>query len=124
MDDEGLIIVGRAARERMVTHPTLTTSQFKRIMGTGQSIKLGEKKFSAVDLSALIIRSLLADADADADAELELNVPIDSVVVSVPAYFNDTQRKATCLAARLAGLNDARLINEPTAAALAYGLHD
>lgn len=112
------VLVGRAAQERMVTHPQLTAATFKRLMGTDQEIALGERRFRPEELSAMVLRSLLADAEA------ALGTRIEEAVISVPAYFSDAQRKATRTAGELAGIRVERLINEPTAAALAYGLRD
>jgi molecular chaperone HscC len=117
LDDGGEVLVGRAARERLLTHPELTAAAFKRQMGSDREIHLGERKFRAEELSSLLLRALKADAEA------WLGEEVKEAVVSVPAYFNDTQRKATKIAGQLAGLTVERLINEPTAAALAYGLH-
>jgi molecular chaperone HscC len=119
VSDEGELLVGQAAKERLMTHPNRTASVFKRHMGTSKLYKLeGETHaFTAEDLSALVLQSLRDDA------EYALGCSISDVVISVPAYFNDTQRKATRNAAHIAGLNVVRLINEPTAAALSYGLH-
>ena len=111
------VIVGLAARERQVSHPELTATAFKRYMGSRRRIALGGKYFYAEELSALVLRSLKADAEA------ALGEPISDAVITVPAYFNDKQRKATRRAGELAGLHVERLINEPTAAALAYGIH-
>lgn len=116
--DGDTVLVGRAARERLVTHPQLTAAIFKRLMGTDHEVRLGERRFRPEELSALVLRSLLADAEA------ALGVRIEEAVISVPAYFSDAQRKATRTAGELAGIRVERLINEPTAAALAYGLHD
>jgi molecular chaperone HscC len=116
--EDDTVLVGRAARERLVTHPQLTTATFKRLMGTDHEVMLGERRFRPEELSALVLRSLLADAEA------ALGVRIEEAVISVPAYFSDAQRKATRTAGELAGIRVERLINEPTAAALAYGLRD
>ncbi|MDM4958149.1 Hsp70 family protein [Escherichia coli] len=86
-------------------------------MGSNTNWRLGSDTFNAPELSSLVLRSLKEDA------EEFLQRPIKDVVISVPAYFSDEQRKHTRLAAELAGLNAVRLINEPTAAAMAYGLH-
>ena len=118
LDDDNTLFVGKTARERMVTYPDATASIFKRYMGTNREIKLKKKVYGAVELSALILKSLKEDA------ETHLDETITEAVISVPAYFNDAQRKATILAGELAGLKVERLINEPTAAAMAYGLHD
>ncbi len=118
LNDDGEVIIGMAARDRLVTHPDRTAATFKRFMGTDREIRLGKKKFRAEELSALVLRSLKADAEA------ALGETVTEAVISVPAYFNDTQRKATRVAGELAGLDVQRLINEPTAAALAYGLEN
>jgi molecular chaperone HscC len=118
MDESGAVLVGAIARERLYKYPDRTVASFKRLMGSQQSVKLGGKEFRPEDLSALILRSLKADAEA------VLGVPVDEVVISVPAYFNDQQRKATRLAGELAGLTVKRLVNEPTAAALFHGIRD
>jgi len=116
--EDGALLVGQTARERLVTRPDRTAASFKRSMGTQQAIKLGEREFKPEELSALVLRSLIADAEA------HLGVGVHEAVVSVPAYFNDQQRKATRLAGELAGLNVRRLVNEPTAAALFHGIHE
>lgn len=118
ISDDGEILVGKTAADRLVTHPDLTVAAFKRAMGTERVFSLGKERFRPEELSALLLRNLVRDA------EEQSGEPVASAVISVPAYFNDTQRKATHLAAELAGLRVDRLINEPTAAALAYGLHD
>lgn len=116
--EDGTLLVGRAAKDRLLTHPQLTAARFKRYMGTEHELKLGKKSFRAEELSSFVLRSLRADAEA------HLGHGVDEAVISVPAYFNDIQRKATITAAEFAGLKVNRLINEPTAAALAYGLQD
>lgn len=116
--DDGALLVGQAAKDRLVTHPNLTTARFKRYMGTDREAKLGKKSYRAEELSALILRALKSDA------ENNLGHEVSQAIISVPAYFNDVQRKATMSAAKLAGLEVNRLINEPTAASLAYGLQD
>jgi molecular chaperone HscC len=118
LDENGEIIVGLPARERQVTHPDRTATAFKRYMGAQRRIRLGERNFLPEELSALVLRSLKTDA------ETHLNCPVTGAIITVPAYFNDKQRKATRRAGELAGLNVERLINEPTAAALAYGIHE
>ena len=117
LDDDGAVLVGDAARARLVTHPERTVASFKRFMGTPHLTRLARGRvMRPEELSSLVLRSLKADAEAD------LGGPIDEAVISVPAYFNDIQRKATLDAAKLANLKVERLINEPTAAALAYGV--
>jgi molecular chaperone HscC len=117
VDEDGTILVGRAARERLQTHPQLTASVFKRYMGSDKTITLGKREFRAEELSALILRSLKEDAEAF------LGEPVTEAIITVPAYFSDAQRKATRAAGQLAGLRVDRLLNEPTAAAMAYGIH-
>lgn len=118
VDENGEVFVGKIAKERQITHPESTASLFKRHMGTKKEYKLGNKKFLPEELSSLIIRNLKSDA------EEFLGEEVTEAVISVPAYFNDTQRKATKRAGELAGLKVERIINEPTAAAIAYGLHE
>jgi molecular chaperone HscC len=117
LDEDGSVLVGQAARERRQTHPERTAALFKRHMGSDKSFVLGGKQFRAEELSSLVLRALKADAEA------VLGHAVTEAVISVPAYFSDTQRKATRNAGELAGLKVERLVNEPTAAALAYGLH-
>jgi molecular chaperone HscC len=118
IDDEGAVIVGQAARERLVTHPQVTVAAFKRSMGSSKEVLLGKRVFRAEELSALVLRTLVADAEA------ALGEKVEEAVISVPAYFSDAQRKATRTAGQLAGLHVEKIINEPTAAALAYGLRE
>ncbi|REK74196.1 molecular chaperone HscC [Paenibacillus paeoniae] len=118
VDDNGEIIVGQIAKERLITHPHLTAATFKRFMGTEKQYHLKNYVFSAAELSSFVLRSLKADAEAFLGAE------VAEAVISVPAYFNDAQRKATKYAAEIAGFKVERLISEPTAAALSYGLHE
>ncbi len=118
IDEEGTVYVGKTAQERSLTHPELTASLFKRSMGTDKEFCLGSKRFRAEELSSLVLRALKEDA------EKFLGCQVTEAVISVPAYFNDIQRKATKKAGELAGLHVERIINEPTAAAIAYGLHD
>lgn len=118
MDENGQIYVGETAVERMVCHPNEVASVFKRSMGSDQKFKLGEKEFLAEELSAIILKALKEDA------EVYLGEEITEAVISVPAYFNDMRRKATKHAGQLAGLKVERIISEPTAAAIAYGLYD
>lgn len=116
---DGTTWVGAAALDRMATHPGQTVTSFKRMMGTRRTVTLGNKvKYTPEELSALVLASLRDDV-----AALTGQVPTEAVI-TVPAYFNDHQRKATRRAGELAGLSVRRLINEPTAAALAFGLLD
>jgi molecular chaperone HscC len=117
IDDSGAVLVGRAARELQVVHPERCASVFKRYMGSDWSIELAGRKFTPETLSGLVLRSLKEDA------EHQLGQPVTAAVVTVPAYFNEPQRKATLNAGRIAGLKVERILNEPTAAALAYGMH-
>jgi molecular chaperone HscC len=118
VDDDGHVLVGAAARDRLISHPNVSVAAFKRWMGTAREAQLGSRSFRPEELSALVLRSLLADAEA------ALGEKIREAVISVPAYFSDAQRKATRAAGELAGVKVERLINEPTAAALAYGLQE
>jgi molecular chaperone DnaK len=139
VDRDGKIIVGDAARQRLLTQPDRTIYSVKRLMGRGVTdvqselkifpfrvdpdsdnvirVRLGDRTFTPPEISAYILRELKSWA------EKYFNEPVDRVVITVPAYFNDAQRQATKDAGRLAGLEVLRLVNEPTAAALAYGLH-
>ena len=116
LDDNDQIIVGKIAKERLVTHPDKTIAQSKRFMGTSHKILLGNSTYTAEELSSFIIRKLVDDA------ETFLGEKVDEVIVSVPAYFNDAQRYATKLAGKFAGIIIDRIINEPSAAALAKKL--
>ena len=118
LSDNGELLVGQAAKERLRTHAHLSAANFKRYMGSGHTIRLGKREFRPEELSSFVLRSLKADAEAF------LGHPVDEAIISVPAYFSDAQRKATQAAGRLAGLKVDRLVNEPTAAALAYGVRD
>jgi molecular chaperone HscC len=99
-----------------VSHPARSAAGFKRYMGTNRRITLADREFRPEELSSLVLRSLKADAEA------YLGQEVREAVITVPAYFNDTQRKATGIAGEMAGLKVVRLLNEPTAAALTYGL--
>jgi molecular chaperone HscC len=114
---DGTVLVGAAARARATTHPARTALAFKRDMGTERQYTLGDRRMTAPELSALVLATLKRDAEA------ALGRAVDEAVVTVPAYFGDVQRRATRDAASIAGVHVERIINEPTAAALAYGLH-
>ena len=116
IDENDQVYVGKTALERMAVYPDQTANLFKRSMGSRKEFKLGNKIFTATDLSAMVLRSLKEDA------EVYLGEEVTEAVISVPAYFNDAQRQATKDAGKIAGLDVKRIINEPTAAALAYGL--
>src|SRR5271166_4107248 len=138
VNEAGEVIAGAEARNMLLTHPERTVYSVKRLMGRGVEdiqeelklfpfhiaegsestikLKLGDKTFTPPEVSAHILRKLKLDAEAD------LGVQIKQAVITVPAYFNDAQRQATKDAGRIAGLEVLRLVNEPTAAALAYGL--
>ena len=140
LDADGSIIVGEAARNRLLTQPERTIYSVKRLMGRGPAdvqtelklfpfridpanknvirVMLGEKIFTPPEISAFILRELKNWAEAF------FGEPVDRAVITVPAYFNDAQRQATKDAGKVAGLEVLRLVNEPTAAALAYGLHE
>ncbi len=140
LDPDGSIVVGEAARRRLLTQPERAIYSVKRLMGRGPAdvqdelklfpfridpssknvirIKLGEKVFTPPEISAFILRELKNWA------EVHFGEPVDRAVITVPAYFNDAQRQATKDAGKIAGLEVLRLVNEPTAAALAYGLHE
>ena len=140
LDPDGSIIVGEPARRRLLRQPERTIYSVKRLMGRGPEdveselklfpfrigpssdhvirVRLGEKVFTPPEISSFILRELKNWAEA------YFNEAVDRAVITVPAYFNDAQRQATKDAGRLAGLEVLRLVNEPTAAALAYGLHE
>src|SRR6202795_2497978 len=140
IDPDGTIIVGEPARRRLLTQPERTIYSVKRLMGRGPAdvqdelrlfpfridpsnknvirVMLGDKVFTPPEISAFILRELKSWA------ENYFQDSVDRAVITVPAYFNDAQRQATKDAGRLAGLEVLRLVNEPTAAALAYGLHE
>lgn len=112
------VLVGAAARDRQPTHPRETVTAFKRRMGTQQTVKINNIAYTAEDFSSLVLRTLKEDAEAF------LGESVTGAVVTVPAYFNERQRRATRRAGELAGLKIERLLNEPTAAALAFGVAD
>ena len=118
IDNQNNVHIGQVARERSVTNPGATAQVFKRHMGSNRAISLSGKEYSAVELSSFVLSRLKEDA------EKFLGEAVTQAVISVPAYFNDTQRKATKQAGEMAGLIVERLVNEPTAAAIAYGLHE
>jgi molecular chaperone HscC len=115
---DGQVWVGTPALDRMAAHPQDTATSFKRLIGTQRTAKLAGKDYPPEDLSAIVLSALVRDVEALTGA-----APTEAVI-TVPAYFNDRQRKATRRAGELAGLTVRRLINEPTAAALAFGLQD
>ena len=118
VDEEGNVYVGETARERKSLYPDSVAETFKRSMGTERDYVLGGKHFKPEELSSLVLRSLKEDA------EHYLGEEVTEAVISVPAYFDDKRRKATKRAGELAGLKVERMISEPTAAAVAYGLYD
>lgn len=118
VDEEGNVYVGETARERMSLYPDSVAMAFKRSMGTERTFELSGHRFKPEELSSMILRALKEDAEAYLDEE------ITEAVISVPAYFDDKRRKATKRAGELAGLKVERMISEPTAAAVAYGLYD
>jgi molecular chaperone DnaK len=113
---DGQIVVGEPARRQLVANPQGTASAFKRRMGQREKIRLRDRELTPEELSAVLLQKIKRDAEAF------LGEPVTDAVITVPAYFNDNQRSATKDAARIAGFNVRRLINEPTAASLAYGL--
>lgn len=113
---DGQMLVGEPARRQAAANPEGTTTAFKRKMGQRLRVRLREREFSPEELSAFLLQKIKRDAEAF------LGEPVTRAVVTVPAYFDDNQRSATRDAARIAGLDVVRLVNEPTAAALAYGL--
>ncbi len=118
VDEEGNVYVGETARERMSLYPDSVAMAFKRSMGTERTYELSGRKFKPEELSSMVLRALKEDAEAFLGEE------VTEAVISVPAYFDDKRRKATKRAGELAGLKVERMISEPTAAAVAYGLYD
>lgn len=118
VDEEGNVYVGETARERMSLYPDSVAMTFKRSMGTEREYELSGRKFKPEELSSMVLRALKEDAEA------YLGEEVTEAVISVPAYFDDKRRKATKRAGELAGLKVERMISEPTAAAVAYGLYD
>lgn len=118
IDEKEQIFVGKTAVERQNLYPDMTAQVFKRSMGSSKKYKLGNKEFTAEELSSFVLRALKEDA------EEYLKEEVTEAVISVPAYFDDKRRKATKRAGELAGLVVERIISEPTAAAIAYGLYE
>jgi molecular chaperone DnaK len=115
IDTTGALVVGQTAKNQMVATPESTILSIKRLMGDDTRVRLGDKEFSPEEISSFILRELKIEG------ERLLGQPIRKAVITVPAFFNERQRKATQVAGELAGLDVVRIINEPTAAALAYG---
>ena len=111
----GELLVGEAARNQLLLYPERTVRSIKRKMGTNETVTLGDRSFTPAEISSLILRELAASASR------HLGQPVVRAVITVPAYFSDAQRQATREAATLAGLEAVRILNEPTAASLAYG---
>ncbi|MBQ7880511.1 MAG: molecular chaperone DnaK [Clostridia bacterium] len=113
---DGERLIGQVAKRQAVANPDRTVISIKREMGTDYKVKVDDKSYSPQEISAMILSKLKADEEA------YLGSPVTQAVITVPAYFNDSQRQATKDAGKIAGLEVLRIINEPTAAALAYGL--
>lgn len=113
---DGERIVGETAKRQAITNPDRTVISIKRHMGTNHKVKIDDNNYSPQEISAMVLQKLKADAEA------YLGQPVTQAVITVPAYFNDSQRQATKDAGKIAGLEVLRIVNEPTAAALAYGL--
>src|SRR5919107_676952 len=112
----GEVLVGEVAKRQAVTNVERTIRSVKRHMGSDWNVKIDDKTFTAQQISAFVLQKLKRDAEAC------LGEPVTDAVITVPAYFSDAQRQATKEAGEIAGLNVSRIVNEPTAAALAYGL--
>ena len=117
VDEDGQVYIGETAKERMLLYPESSAAVFKRSMGSEKVYELSGKRFLPEELSALVLKALKEDA------EVYLGEEVTEAVISVPAYFNDERRKATKRAGELSGLKVERIISEPTAAAIAYGLY-
>jgi len=115
IDPAGKLVIGTAAKNQAISAPENTVLSVKRLMGTGETVELGGKSYHPEEISALILGELKRAA------ETHLGHPVERAVITVPAFFNERQRLATKDAGKLAGLEVMRIINEPTAAALAYG---
>ncbi|HEX7057392.1 MAG TPA: molecular chaperone DnaK [Bacilli bacterium] len=113
---DGERIIGETAKRQAVTNPDRTVISIKRHMGSNYKVKIDEKEYTPQEISAMILQKLKADAES------YLGQSVTQAVITVPAYFNDSQRQATKDAGKIAGLEVLRIVNEPTAAALAYGL--
>jgi len=113
---DGQILVGEPAKRQAILNPERTVIQIKRKMGTDYKVTIDDKSYTPQDISAMVLRKIKTDAEAF------LSEKVSQVVITVPAYFNDNQRQATRDAGKIAGLEVLRLVNEPRAAALAYGL--
>lgn len=113
---DGERLVGQVAKRQAVTNPDKTISSIKRHMGSDYKVKIDDKNYTPQEISAMVLQKLKADAEA------YLGETVEKAVITVPAYFNDAQRQATKDAGKIAGLEVLRIINEPTAASLAYGL--
>ena len=113
---DGERMVGQVAKRQAITNPDRTIMSIKREMGTNYKVNIDGKAYTPQEISAMILAKIRRDAES------YLGEPVTEAVITVPAYFDDSQRKATQDAGRIAGLNVLRIINEPTAAAVAYGL--
>jgi molecular chaperone DnaK (HSP70) len=115
LSPDGRLLVGTPARNQYVLYPERTVRSIKRLMGSDQRVSMGEQTYTPPEISAIILRALKART------ETALGAPVSRAVITVPAYFSDAQRQATRDAGQIAGLEVVRILNEPTAAALAYG---